>query len=632
MRTPLVVLLFAVAGLRLPVAAAGEDTVRVFPQEEILVTATRAEALRSSVASPVSIIPRRGIQASTGSTVASLLSGLPGLFLRSYGGGGALQAVSVRGMAAEHTLVLLDGLRLTGYQNGQSDLGLLFSSNVERVEIVRGGHSSLYGADALGGVINIITRRSGEGLHGRLASTLGSFGLQAVEGSAAGTSGGIGWTAFARQERAAGDYPFTIGDGQTMRRSGADYRLSSTEASVSLPVTERIKADARVSRQDASRGSPGSVEWPFAARLEDREIRLQGGILWQASPGAILSFRFSSTASHQTFGPGTGDYMNRVLTLTPEIRFVIAPEHTGSAGAEVVRARIRGTVQQPEARIQTSLFLATQHTLSAGPFTDLVLYPSLRFDRFSDVGEDMSPRIGVNLGLLDAPRLRLRASAGKSFRVPTFNDLFWPASPWDRGNPGLRPERSIGVDAGLSAAAGGLRAELGFFSLRTKDRIVWMADEAWVWSPVNVTDVLTQGIEAEAGWLGFGGMLEATVSSTWMASTKKSADFPGDPTQGKNLVSVPSHMASAVLLLVFRPVTLHLRQEWTGRREITESNDRSLPGFAVASAGVTLMRAFPPVTSSLKLEVLNLFNRSYEVMAFYPMPGREVRGTLGVEF
>jgi len=124
--------------------------------------------------------------------------------------------------------------------------------------------------------------------------------------------------------------------------------------------------------------------------------------------------------------------------------------------------------------VQRSVFAATQHTVAL-PWTvpfEFILYPSLRYDDFSDFKSDVSPRLGVNVGLVKEPVLRIRASYGKSFHAPVFNDLYWKYG----GNPNLRPERSTSFDAGCTAelnAGGRLRLDASYFSIDAKDRIVW---------------------------------------------------------------------------------------------------------------------------------------------------------------
>ena len=139
--------------------AAENDTTKTYHANEVVVTATRSSILQNDSPSPVDILTLQEIQRTNGSSVVDVLRSSEGFFLKDYGPTASLKTVSFRGMAAEHILVLYDGTRLNNFQNGQVDFSLLPMSNIDHIEVVRGGNSSLYGADAVGGIINIISSR-----------------------------------------------------------------------------------------------------------------------------------------------------------------------------------------------------------------------------------------------------------------------------------------------------------------------------------------------------------------------------------------------------------------------------------------------------------------------------------------
>jgi vitamin B12 transporter len=219
----------------------------------------------------------------------------------------------------------------------------------------------------------------------------------------------------------------------------------------------------------------------------------------------------------------------------------------------------------------------------------------------------------------------LRASAGKSYRVPTFNELYWR----DGGNPLLRPERSTSFDCGGAMAFGTVRLDASFFSIQTNDRIVWQAQNNGIWVPENIRKVSSNGIEAEMKWLGFGGKVLATVNSTWMRVLKESEDYPGDPSAGKMLAYVPRQSVNASISLLMGPVELYARNSWVSFRYTSETNDRYLPNYDITSAAISFSYPIGIVKAHFKLEATNLFNASYQVIALYPMPLREIKGTIG---
>jgi iron complex outermembrane receptor protein len=242
----------------------------------------------------------------------------------------------------------------------------------------------------------------------------------------------------------------------------------------------------------------------------------------------------------------------------------------------------------------------------------------------------LSPRIGINIGLWKEPLLRLRSSYGKSFRIPTFNDLYWIAG----GNPSLRPERSNSFDLGALAEYqwnGSWSLDVSYFSIQSRNRILWTPTSGTFWSPRNISEVNSRGLELEGRWEGFNRTLSVTVASTWMKAAKTSEDFPGDPTSGKQLVYVPRQTVSISAGLHVGDLHLSVRHVWTSYRYTTEINDRFLRSFGVTDASARYAIPLGAVRAFVKLEATNIFGTKYQVLALYPMPLQEARVTVGGE-
>ena len=625
-------------------ASPPDSTMRNYVLDEVIVTATRRELASSTAPSGVTVVRTETIEAMPGVLLSPALSWTPGLSARAYGGGASVQTISLRGMSPEHTLVLVDGQRSNSSQNGLADFGLLSSSTIDRVEIARGGGSALYGADAVGGVIDLITRRPEDGVHGSASMMLGSNHSSGTEFRLEGGGEDLGVRGSLRKDQGRGNYEFRFDDGRnetTLTREGEDYSLLTGDFRGDWRISPGVRATASVSYTDADRGSPGVVTDTSSqgkGRLWDRLEYLRGEIDWDALAGLSLRLRGSAHYGFEQYDdPGqllNGTTLHSVYTnhdgiLTPEALFNVSPALSGVAGVEYARASLQSSETTDAVRVQKSAFLSTEDSFPLPwrvPF-EVIVYPSIRYDTYSDVGGDVSPRLGVNIGLLREPGLRLRASYGKSFRVPTLNDLYWI----EGGNPALRPERALSFDAGFRSdleLLGALRIDASFFSIDSRDRIVWVPASGTFWSPKNISSATSRGVETEAVWTGFEGALRLTLNATWMDVTKKSEDFPGDPTEGKKLIYEPAETFNAIAEARMGSVFLLLRHSWVSYRYTTEINDRFLPSYSLESASVKYILPVEAFRASLKGEVNNIFNTSYQVIALYPMPLREVRVTL----
>jgi outer membrane cobalamin receptor len=610
--------------------------------EEIVITGTRFDVIPEKLPSSVAVFDRTALEAKNGDVVAAALQGSPGMYLRSYGSGGSLSTLTVRGQNPEHTLVLVDGQRYSNFQNGNTDLGILSLANVEKIEMARGSYSSLYGADAVGGVVNIITRKPEEQMRASVTSTVGSYGYQSYQGSVNGGAEGVGFAGDAKVERGRGDYKFRFDDGSTstlLRRDDSDFRMLNAGARFSGMALPSLKYFVSTRYSDAERGSPNgvsSISDINLARLRDRDVFAQAGLDWRGSESIVPRLNSSFHYGHQTYTDPTyasdDYYFNRTLTLSPEVRFSVSPAFKGIAGADVARASIVSDLVAEKVRTAQSVFLSTEHAVAFddGFIADMVFYPSIRYDRYSDVTSDVSPKLGLNAGVLHSPNIRVRASYGKSFRMPTFNEMYFKFG----GNPSLQPERSLSFDAGVVATYGKsshYSAEANYFSIHTRDRIAWSLDADFNYTPKNIRDVACNGVELTAGWRTDDGRYSVECNSTWTDATKKNEDFPGDPTFDKKLVYVPERVVNFSATASVYGLAFYVRESWVSRRFTSETNDKQLPAYVTTD--IALRRSFELRGTNLfvKGEVTNLFDESYQVISSYPMPLREFRVTGGVE-
>jgi vitamin B12 transporter len=628
--------------LNLAMAQNETDTTVQYRLKEVVVTGTRLDVVSDKSPSSVTVLDKATLEARNGDVVAAAIQGSPGIYLRSYGSAGALATLSVRGQNPEHTLVLVDGQRYSNFQNGNTDLGIFSLANIERIEMARGGYSSLYGADAVGGVINIIMQRPQEQMRGSVASTAGSYGYQSYQGSVSGSEGRVGFVGDAKIERGRGDYQYFFDDGGTrtlLKRDDSDFRMFNTGAKVSGAALPSLNYFVSTRYADAERGSPNGVSSTTnmnLARLRDRDVFAQAGIDWTGNENIVPRLNSSFHYGHETYTDPTyasdDYYFNRTLTISPEVRFSFSPALKGIAGADIARASIISDIVEEKVRNAQSVFLSTEHviTIDNELISDVIFYPSIRYDRYSDVTSDLSPKLGINAGVLHSPNVRVRASYGKSFRMPTFNEMYFKYG----GNPLLQPERSLGFDAGVVAAYGGYNrfsAEANYFSIHTRDRIVWSPDADFNYTPKNIREVASNGVELIAGWRTADGKYSVDCNSTWTNATKQNEDFPGDPTLNKKLVYVPERVMNLSATASLYGVVLYLRETWVSRRFTSETNDKQLPAYAATDIAVRRSFALGGASLFVKGEVSNLLNESYQIIDTYPMPLREFRVTAGVE-
>ncbi len=623
---------------------AGEDTAKTYAAPDVVVTATRTSIPEKDAASPTEVLGTERIQNSTGTTVADALQDYTGVLVREYGGGESLATASLRGAASEHVLVLVDGNRFTGFQNGLVDFNLLPLDNVARIEILHGGASALYGSDAVGGVINVITRPADSDFHAFLNASGGSYGFQRYAAQIQGGMNDLSLLVGFSSERANNDYPFSLPPigvfQETLHRQDADYRRQELYVNGNGKPDGQSSIDFSVQNVQADRGAPGPLFSPAdasAARQTDKDITAQLRYRDEHLSAVILSLSSGFQYGYETYRdpnpsyPINSFYKSILFNVNPQVQSVLTREDRIVAGAEFVQGILQGndfgkTIQ----RSQTSGYLSNEYTreFESPLFDRLVLFQTLRYDHFSDVGNALTPKLGFNLRIVPQGDLRIRASYGQSYRAPSFNDLYYV--PFN--NPDLHPEHSRSFDAGLLADGSwwGIHSlQVTYFYANTRDRIVF---DPVSYLPVNIGRTVSQGVESAYRGTMFDGIVELFLNYTYTDARKRNSASSADSTFNKQLPLIPGNLLKATLSFRFQPFTVSLFRLFTGIRPANEDNSDILSAHSITDASIAVVEPVGEWRLRAKFEVVNIFNVQYQVYPNYPMPGRTFRVEAGVTY
>ena len=615
-------------------------TTLVFP--EIVVIATRSSLPLADSPSPVEVLRSDNIGSFGGTSADQLLLKASGIVLQDLGGEGALKTASVRGTSTQHLLILVNGIRLTSFQNGLVDLSLVSLADIDRIEILRGGSSALYGADALGGVINILTRSAGPGAHARGEAHVGSFGFRRWMTEGGGRIGSVGLLAGIAVEEGRGDFAFSISrpgaPDTSLNRSNSDFQRKQIY----------FRGDATLDRQSvlsfvgqaarAESGVPGSLSFPSPeARQHDDNANLQFNYQTGSFEGIDLEVRSGFHYGLQTYRdpnplfPLDTYYHNSSVSVNPQIRANALDGLRLTFGGEIGEARLSGgDFKGVVRRMQEALYICSElHWAADRSWGDQVsIYGSVRYDDFSDVDKVLTPKVGMNVRIAKEGDIRLRASYGKSFRAPSFNDLYYVGF----NNPLLKPEHSTNTDIGVMAGWdlwGRQAIEITWYSLQMKNRIIFDLDS---FRPENIGRSSSTGLEAHYSGVLLGGALDYTVNYTFTDTRKLNRDSAADPTYDKHLPFIPSHLFNISLTIDLDPVSLSVFHLIAGRRFTNDDNSQSMPmyRFTNVSAGVPVVLG--DVHFWLGAEVENVFDVRFSIVPGYPMPGRRFKAGIRFEY
>lgn len=435
-------------------------------EDAVVVTASRAEQQVREVIPHTTVIGAREIRESGAADLLSLLRREAGFEFSQNGGIGTVSGTFLRGASANQVLVLVDGVRISNLNFGSTRLDQLMLDQIERVEIVRGNVSSLYGSGAIGGVIQVFTRRGAGVPRASVDAGLGAEGTRRLRADYSGEAGGTRFSFNVSRYHTDGFSAIDprIAPNANPERDG--YRNDSYSVSLSQRFAPGHEAGLRWL------SSHGRIEFDNAFHLPaDRHSagsELESAVLYSNNQlGARWFSQLALSLGRDRYGDErNGNVTSRVRTRNSELRWqndlVLAPDHGLMLGADLLRQEISSTTTSyTRTGRDVEAFLAGYR----GRFGRHALQFNLRLEDYSDFGRANTHFAGYGYELSD--RWRLTASASRAFRAPTFNELFFPGF----GNPSLRPERARSLEAGLQYAAGAHLARLVAFRSRITDLI-----------------------------------------------------------------------------------------------------------------------------------------------------------------
>ena len=458
------------------IAAQAADAPKEVPlgdEAAVVVTATRIPTRASEVLSDVSTLEREDIERAGNVRLSELLATLPGVQVTSNGGPGATGSLSLRGTNSTHALVLVDGQRLSSATAGTTAIEHLPLEQVERIEVLRGPAASLYGSDAIGGVIQIFTRRGTGTPAPALFVGAGRYGTVVSSAAYGGRSGDTSFHVQAGQERSAGfsDIREAKGGPYDMfnaDRDGYDNRNFSASLAQRVSSALTVGADyfyARGAKHFDSTSCSSSFPWPCTPDFDSRLVQTLDSASvhadYRVNPTWQTSLRVGQSRDRMTnwqFDP-VGGIVTQPQYDTRQNQVSWQNDIALPVGKLLAAAEWRGVHVD-----STQTLIANDQTTRAlilgyqGWFGSHSLQASARQDDISGLGGHGTGTFAYGYRL--AERWVARAAVGTAFHAPTFNDLYWPLDMVNfyQGNPALKPEQARNRELGLTYEGSGVSA------------------------------------------------------------------------------------------------------------------------------------------------------------------------------
>ena len=574
------------------------------PMEMVIVTPARMSQALDQTLADTTVLDEKDIRESGVADVTTLLHSLAGVEVAQSGGLGKQSSIFMRGTESDHVLILLDGVRINSATAGTTALESIMLDSIERIEVVRGNVSSLYGSEAIGGVIQLFTKR-GRGAPAFNASTgLGSHGTKRL---AAGFSGSVSRTSFS----------VIIGRVKTEGVSAIDTQIEPAanpdndgydNTTFNAQVQHAFNSDHQLSASLFSSRGDNQYDNPYGSATERNNALEYIGKLSLSSDDQLNAVWHSK----MKWARGTDDerdykdsvQQSRLKTTNNQVAWqnelsIAEGQKLNLVAEHLIQSISVEDIATPNPYTETQRSVNSLLGGYIGEYGMQQVQFNLRQDRYSDFGTANTGLLGY--GLSFAEDWRATASVSNAFKAPTFNDLYRPG--WG-GNPNLRPEQANNREIGLRYASGGQHVGMVYFDNRIHDLIVYPAP---LYIAQNVDRARING--AELSYAGEFGDTRLKFNATFQN--------PRDTATGEALLKRARKFADVSASHEFGMWNASAELRYSGARQ--DYGAHTLPSYQLVNLNAAY-KIDPRLNLSARVD--NLFNRDYSEAYSYNTLGR----------
>jgi len=570
----------------------------VTTMDTIVVTANRTAVPISDVLAPISIITSDDIERLQLSNMSDILTRMTGVQSYGSGGLGSTTSLFIRGGNTEHSLVLLDGIRISSASNGGSALQLIDTSSIDRIELVRGPRTSLYGADAVSAVLNITTKKAVNN-SAAIRTSIGGYGeqksslrLETIQNNTQAyvqisheTLGG-----FDRSENDS----FSNKDKDEFRNSHLQANLSqrwndSNNSQFSYQTSHgKSDFDQVCNEYDASFNPTEVACSPYSETIQEvlsaknlffinNELNIAANFSRSIDDSEILG-----STTDATFKTTRHSYS---LTADAQVSSILKTV----SGVESYSEELNSSNNYQESKRQNNAAFS-QWMLD----TDVIeIQLGVRYDDNESYGSNVTRSVVVGRNL--SSNWLAIASWGEAFRAPTFNDLYWPTS----GNPNLDPESSESYDITLKFHNENSHFYATVFHNSVDNLIAWAPNSSGAWQPSNINNAKMEGVELELAYIADSFSLQTNY--TWME--------PKDTNTGKQLQNRSKQLMNINADYTLSALSFGLTVSAQDKSFANSNNSTELAGFAILDLRSTYRNS-----QNLKFDfaITNILDKEYQ--------------------
>jgi vitamin B12 transporter len=612
----------------------GDQPIDTIAIEGIIVN---SKLQRYSSSLSVRIIPSVELKQYKQLLLSDLVGSISNVTINNYGPGGIATA-SLRGLGTFHTAVLWNGINLQSSMNGNVNLSSIPVNFIDQVAIQYGGNGALFGSGAIGGTIHIDNLLDfGKGHSTEVFQSFGSF--QSIFSGINYTYSGLKVATSTRifYSEAENDFRFhniaAIGSPYMKQENSNSSKLGLLE-NIALQISPKDYLSTSIWLQKSFNRYPPMMT-ASTNNEHERWANFRGVVQWKANRkyfdfnikgGLFKDFQFYN----DTVRREKSKHYSNLGVFEGESIFKISPNHKIETGLNLNFESISST-NYPEIEKRFRPSISTSYRFYA-PEGKYEAFASVREEMVNNTSTPITWSIGSKINFLRV--FTLRSNISKNYRVPTMNDLYWSGG-W--GNPNLKPEMGYGEELGLDFISRvnnrSIIVKINAFNNNVSNWIIWMPNGS-KWSPSNMKKVWARGLDIN---LSYAKNIQKWIwgvdlTGTGTLSTSQKTNAETSETSGKQLPYVPKIKANGSLFIDYKKFRVNYSLTYTGKRYTIADNSRHINPFTISN--LTIEKLFEGKSFSIKtfLRIDNLFNKEYQVMAWYPMPLRSYQFGVSILF
>ena len=570
------------------------DTSATTDIETLEITTSRYQRSADEILASVVVIDRSDINSIQPQSISDLLKTVAGIDITNQGGAGQQSSIFTRGTNSGHTLILVDGARIGSATLGSTSLATIPTYQIERIEVIKGARASLYGSDAIGGVIQIFTRQLNGGEY-QASVQMGSDNLQSF-GGAVGISHGNGATTLSISHDKSDGFDAI----KTYEEDDDGYDR------VNIAIKGQQLLSEQLTLSWLGRLDDGGYDYDTTWGGNETEYKnhvLQGKVNYQQGKFAHEVALSQSRDYDIAFGNGIskedGDFFETDKNQLAWVSQYTASEALNlSIGGDFYREDINTQVEYDDtSRDVYAVFISGLYQKS-GFIGEL----STRYDDVERIDPEVTYNLGIGYHFSDLLFASVNAASG--FKAPSFNDLYYPTSAWSGGNKDLVSETSDSVELIVRSQFAGVNTQVSVYSTDIDNLIDWAPDENGFWQPENIASAEIDGAEINVS-KDFG---SADINLGYAYVDAKDANT------GERLERRARHNGNLAASFIFANWRLNAAYEYHGSRF---DSGNKLDAYQLVNLGANYK-----INEQWQLQVKanNVFDEEYENVFNYNTP------------